>query len=348
MTRRHLMTDCYFGTESRYTQFGGETTLNPSKTVIITGSNSGLGYECAQILAQEGSWAIVIASRSTSRVQQAVNHLKNQIGHEAIYPMITDLGSLDSIRRSTEAFLNTDLPPLQAIICNAGLSPAKNSQTEDGVDLTFGVNHLGHFLLLHLLSKKLNDAARVVFVSSGTHLPEHRLARLFGVPEPNYTTARNLAYPDLAPEDTFIKNPAQRYSTSKLCNMLCAYEFDRQFQSVGKPVSIFGIDPGLMPGTGLARDMPDWLVNGIFVPLTNLLERWVEGIRFPQQSGQDLARLLLDESLTGKSGLYFDGHMETRSSDDSYDREKAKDLWNTSAELCLLTPEETILKTRIS
>lgn len=334
--------------KERISTIFGAQPLNPSKTVIITGGNSGLGCECAQTLAAEGDWALVIASRNPTRVQEAVDQLKVKTGHPVVYPMILDLASTDSVRQSAAAFPKLDLPPLHAIVCNAGLSPGQNGQTDDGIDLTFGVNHLGHYLLVHLLSEQLVEAGRVVFVSSGTHIPEHKLARRFGVPMPKYTTAQNLAYPDDAPEEAFIKNPAQRYSTSKLCNMLCAYELDRQFQAIGKPVSVFGIDPGLMPGTGLARDMPSWLVKGIFVPLVSLMERWVDGIRFPKQSGKDLARLVLDESLAGKSGLYFDGEKEARSSDDSYDLAKAADLWNTSSELCKLKANETMLPTHIT
>lgn len=317
--------------------------MNQSKTVIITGGNSGLGYQCAKNLAQESGWQIVIASRNQVRVETAAAALRAETDQTAITPMTLDLGSFASIRRFVEQFAAAKLPPLHAIVCNAGLSPARNQQTRDGIDMIFGVNHLGHYLLVHLLTRYLAEPGRVVFVSSGTHIPEHKLARRFRVPVPNYTAARNLAYPDKAAAADRIDNPAQRYSTSKLCNMLCAYEFARQFQQMNRDISLFGIDPGLMPGTGLTRDVPTWLINGIFVPLINTMERWVDGIRFPEASGNDLACLILDQSLVGKTGLYFDGHNESLSSHDSYDLEKATDLWNTSSKLCQLDRNETIL-----
>lgn len=325
--------------------------MNAAKTVIITGGNSGLGYQCAKTLAKEGGWQLVIASRNQARLAEAVAKLKAETHCATIVPMLLDLGSFDSIRSFAEQFAeqiaSENLPPLKAIICNAGLSLAQNQRTDDGIDMTFGVNHLGHYLLVHLLTQTLADQARIVFVSSGTHIPEHKLARRFRVPVPKYTTGHNLAYPDEAPADQRIDSPAQRYSTSKLCNMLCAYEFARQFQAAGKSVSTFGIDPGLMPGTALTRDAPAWLINAIFVPTISLLERWVDGIRFPEDSGKDLARLILDGSLAGKTALYFDGGHETHSSGDSYDRAKAIDLWNTSSQLCQLDQHETDLPIQI-
>ncbi|MBV7330000.1 SDR family NAD(P)-dependent oxidoreductase [Chloroflexi bacterium TSY] len=317
--------------------------MTPSKSVIITGGNSGLGYQCAKVLAEEGSWQIIIASRNQERVEVGADQLTAETGCRSLTPLTLDLGSFASIRSFVDQFAAADLPPLCAIICNAGVSLTKNRQTVDGIDMTFGVNHLGHYLLVHLLTKHFAEPGRVVFVSSGTHVPEHKLARHFGVPAPKYTTAHNLAYPDTAPEAERIDNPAQRYSTSKLCNMLCAYEFARQFQAAGMNVSVFGIDPGLMPGTGLTRDFPQWLINLAFIPFVTFLARWVDGIRLPEQSGRDLARLILDESLEGKTALYFDGHQEAHSSNDSYDGEKAADLWQTSQDLCRLMDDETRL-----
>lgn len=313
-----------------------------NKTVIITGGNSGLGFECARVLAAAGDWHIVIASRNPERVDAAVAQLKAETGHEAISGLPLDLGSFDSIRMFAAQLGQKDLPSLRAIVCNAGLTLAKNQQTVEGVDMTFGVNHLGHYLLVHLLSGQLVEPARVVFVSSGTHLPEHKLARRTGVPRPKYVSARDLAYPDEAAEGVRIDAPAQRYSTSKLCNVLATYEFDRQFKRAHMDVGVFAIDPGLMPGTGLARDVPAPL-RSVFFAGVRIAGRWVDGIRLPEESGQHLARLVTDESLNGRSGLYFDGLAEVRSSIDSYDLEKAADLWNTSTTLCHLRADETVL-----
>ena len=317
------------------------------KTVLITGGNSGLGYQCAKALAQEPEWQIVIASRNQQRLEAAVLQLKAESGHSAITPMLLDLGSFASVRAFATQFAGQGLPPLHAIICNAGVSLRKNRQTADGIDLTFGVNHLGHYLLVHLLTKLLVTPARVVFVSSGTHIPDHYIASRMGVTPPKYTTAQNLAFPERASEAERIDLPMQRYSTSKLCNVLCAYEFARQFKAQEKEVSVFAIDPGLMPGTGLMRELPAAL-RAIFVPILRLASRWVDGIRDVEESGPHLARLVTDRALDGKTGLYFDGLHESPSSDDSYDRAKAIDLWNTSSHLSGLSAAESILPLQLA
>ncbi|MEM7335587.1 MAG: SDR family NAD(P)-dependent oxidoreductase [Chloroflexota bacterium] len=316
--------------------------MENKQTILITGGNSGLGYECAKTLAKEKRGHLVIASRNKKRVEQAVERLKLETGYDSIDGMALDLGSFESVRGFATALKSKGWPPLSSIVCNAGLSPAKNSKTVDGIDLIFGVNHLGHYLLVHLLTEQLVDSARVIFVSSGTHLPEHKLARRMGVPVPKYHTAVSLAYPEQAPSDERIESPPQRYSTSKLCNVLATYEFDRQFKKQGMTVSVFALDPGLMPGTGLARDFPK-VVRTIAFGIIGFLGRWVDGIRRVEDSGQHLARLVTDEGLNGRSALYFDGLQQVRSSADSYNIQKAADLWETSARLVALKPEESRL-----
>ncbi len=323
--------------------------MSMSKTVLITGGNSGLGYQCAKALAQEGEWHIVIASRNEQRLEAAVQQLKAESGHAAITPMLLDLAEFASVRAFATQFAGEELPPLHAIICNAGVSLSKNRQTADGIDFTFGVNHLGHYLLVHLLTKYLVTPARVVFVSSGTHLPDHYIASRMGVTPPKYTTAHNLAFPERASDAERIETPMQRYTTSKLCNVLCAYEFARQFKAQQKEVGVFAIDPGLMPGTGLAREreLPAALV-AILVPILRFASRWVDGIRDVEESGTHLARLVTDRALDGKTALYFDGLHEEPSSEDSHDRAKAIDLWNTSSQLCGLSAAESMLPLQLA
>ncbi|MEM8858833.1 MAG: SDR family NAD(P)-dependent oxidoreductase [Chloroflexota bacterium] len=316
------------------------------ETVIITGGNSGLGYQAAKELAHTGAYQLVIASRNVEKTNAAVEELKTKTGHQAIVGMKLDLGSLDSVREFAANFLAADYAPLYALVCNAGLSPRQNRLTADGFDTTFGVNHLGHYLLSHLLSHEIADGGRLIFVSSGTHLPEKKLARRLGVPAPKYTTAYNLAYADQAPEPDRIDSPAQRYSTSKLCNVLATYEFGRQFKMAGKQVNTYALDPGLMPGTELVRDAPD-LLKPIFAGLIRIMGNFTDGIREPTVSGKHLAQLVTDPAFENRSGLYFDGDKAIKSSADSYDRAKSIDLWNTSAKLCKLTSSDTILPIEI-
>ncbi|MEO1646334.1 MAG: SDR family NAD(P)-dependent oxidoreductase, partial [Chloroflexota bacterium] len=263
------------------------------------------------------------------RIQVAADTLSQETG-QTVHAMQLDLGSFESIRIFVDNFVAGDFPPLHALVCNAGLTGTSLQYTQEDIEQIFGVNHLGHFLLVNLLRAHLQEPARIIFVSSGTHLPEHRLARLTGVPKPKYTNALALAYPEKASDADAVTNPFRIYSTSKLCNVLCAYELARQLDNPA--IGVFAIDPGLMPDTQLARELPAWaqsIFRGFFMSLRHV----VNGIRSVETSGEHVARLVTDEALAGRTALYFDGLEETRSSADSYDEAKGQDLWETSAQL---------------
>lgn len=299
------------------------------KSVIITGGSSGLGYETARQLAATGDWQVVIASRDPARTAAAATELTRATGH-TVLPMQLDLASFDSARQFVAAFGAGSHPPLHAIVANAGITSARLAYTPHGIESTFGINHLGHFLLIDLLLPHLHEPARIVLVSSGVHIPEHRLARLSGVPVPRYTRALALARPEQADPHERLSHPLQRYSTAKLCNVLHAYELARRLD--GREVGVFAIDPGLMPDTALVRYLPGPL-RAVFRGVVTPLRHVVDGIRTASESGQHVARLVTDPDLAGRTALYFDGLRETRSSDESYDLTKARDLWHTSVRL---------------
>ena len=324
--------------------------MGKDHTVIVTGGNSGLGYECARSILRDGDgWHVIIAGRSRERCDSATKRLIEETSSQNVEAMDLDLGSLASIRRFVESVGARELPPLRAVVCNAGVQFVGPTQkTVDGFEPTFGINHLGHFLLTNLLLKHLVVPARVVFVSSGTHDP----AKKTGMPVPEYRDARSLAFP--VAEGT--ENPGvvgrRRYTTSKLCNVLCAYELDRRLRAAGlgsadHPIDVAAFDPGLMPGTGLARDYSPamrfvWFTLG--PALQPVLRILIGNVQRPDQSGRALARLVLDPSLQGAGAKYYEVGREIRSSIDSYDEAKASKLWEESAELVGLRPEETLLR----
>jgi len=207
---------------------------------------------------------------------------------------------------------------------------------------TFGVNHLAHFLLTQLLIEHLEHPARIIFIGSATHDP----AKKTGAPIPVYTSARELAIPphqeDKEEEKEDSKAGQRRYSTSKLCNVLCAYEMVRRLKEEEggevPRVSVGVFEPGLMPGTGLARDhgaVLKFAWNYIF-PIVIL---FMSNAHTAATSGASLARLVADEGV-GIHNKYFEGRKEIPSSEESYDEEKAKDLWETSLELVGLVTKE--------
>ncbi len=302
--------------------------MKPStpRTAIVTGASAGLGMECARaLLASDPSWHVVFAVRDTARGADAVADI-GAPGRCTV--MRLDLASLDSVREFAEAFRRAALPPLHAIVCNAGVQIVSGiERTIDGVEITFGVNHLGHFALVNELVDDLAEPARVVVVSSGTHDPAKRT----GMPSPHYTRARHLAYPtESEPTDG-----RRRYTTSKLCNLLFAYELDRRLGHGARGVTVTAFDPGLMPGSGLARDYPPlqrWAWRYLFPVL-----RVLPNVNSMRTSGRRLAALAGDARFDGVTGAYFEGKRQIKSSAESYDAGLARDLWETSEQLVVRT-----------
>lgn len=246
----------------------------PAKLVIITGGNSGLGYECAKAILQLRDYTVIIASRNVEASTKAVAELRQTIApssNNIVEAMQIDLSSLASVRKFADDFeaRRAALPPLHALVLNAGLQFQRHSLSKDGFEETFAVNHLGHFLLANLfLSKFPAQGGRIVFVASGVHDPLQKT----GMPDPIYSSAKELAHSkpkEGEPIDTWGR---RAYANSKLCNVLCSYELSRRIgqylpnskvpskQSVlrtiltSAQITVTAMDPGLMPGTGLARD----------------------------------------------------------------------------------------------
>jgi NAD(P)-dependent dehydrogenase (short-subunit alcohol dehydrogenase family) len=315
------------------------------QTVVITGGNAGLGYECARTIAADRSWHVVIASRDGGRAGAAVAQLIAATGNPQIEALPLDLAALASVRAFAAGYADRPRPPLRALVCNAGLQVAQGiSYTADGFEAMFGVNHLGHFLLANLLLGQLSAPARIVVVSSGTHDPDSLDGRFNA---PIYRDAAGLAWPEQpgAPQMIGIR----RYATSKLCNLLFAYELDRRLRAAGlsspaRPISVNAYDPGATPGTGLIRQYPAPVRAIWTAPLTARLLRPL-GLRLydPATSGAAMARLVLDPALEAVSGRYFHVHQEARSSHESHDRGRARELWEASVEMARLTSAETPL-----
>ncbi|MEH2272935.1 MAG: SDR family NAD(P)-dependent oxidoreductase [Nostoc sp.] len=324
-------------------------TSKSNKTVIITGGNKGLGYYCAKAIATlDPNSHVIIASRNQKEAALSVKRLIAQTGNKSIEALPLDLASTRSIRTFVKDFVAGDRPPLCAIVCNAGIQVVTGTTyTEDGFETTFGVNHLGHFLLVNLLLRHLVSPARIVFVTSGTHFPNSSPNQTLSMPSPEYRNAKLLAFPNLAStqkeEDAYTIG-RRRYTTSKLCNILCAYELSHRLQFQGystqqHPITVNTFDPGLMPGTGIIRDY-DLIKRFAWTFLLPGFRLFAPYVNTPNKSGKDLAKLILDPEFTGVTGKYFVGLRQVPSSQESYDRKKALELWETSIELVNLTPNQ--------
>jgi NAD(P)-dependent dehydrogenase (short-subunit alcohol dehydrogenase family) len=296
-----------------------------TRTAVITGATSGLGFECARaLLARDPSWHVVLAVRDQARGAEAVAQLGEP---NRCTVLAMDLASLRSVRGFVQRLPAAGLPPVHALVCNAGVQVVSSTElTTDGVEMTFGVNHLGHFALVQGVLDHLARPARIVVVSSGTHDP----AKHTGMPAPRYASAAELARPD---EAASAGEGRRRYTASKLCNVLFTYELDRRLGHGGQLVTVNAFDPGLMPGSGLARDYPPLqrIVWRFLLPALRILPQ----VHSMRTSGTNLAALVADPRFEGVTGRYFEGLKAIPSSVDSYERENARDLWETSERLIM-------------
>lgn len=321
-------------------------------TAIVTGANTGLGFECARALVETHDWHVIIACRSAEKGREAVKRLSAQTGDKKIKAMTLDLASLESVRNFARDYAAEARPSLRAIVCNAATQIVTGrTYTKDGFETTFAVNHLGHFLLVNLMLAQMAPPARIVVVGSGTHDP----AQTTGMPPPMYRRARFLARPDEDPKPLDDPNGTagrRAYTTSKLCNLLFAYELDRRLRAEeaggtnGRSITVNAFDPGLMPGTGLARDY-GMMARFAWRFVLPVLRPFVPNVNSVARSGRSLANIVTDPRLERISGKYFQGTRDVPSSKDSYDPAMATDLWETSASMVKLTPDETILRLKL-
>ena len=308
-------------------------------TILVTGGTSGLGYECAlDIARQKPNCSIIIASRSNN--DDAAGSINKKLHQTNVSYLPLDLSSLAKVREFASSYSTKSSPPIAALVMNAGLQfPKDVSYTNDGIEKTFGINHVGHALLFYLLRPHLAPDARIVITASGTHDP----AQKTGLPDAKFTTAEELAHP--TPESA-KNNGRQRYATSKLCNIMWAYALHDHITKAtsGKQWTVTAFDPGLMPGTSLARDggaMLNFVFTKVLPHFIWLLRLMVSpNIHSPQESGAALARLAVGKDVQGVSGKYYEGDKEIKSSVESYVKEKQEDLWQWTAKFVAMNEEE--------
>jgi NAD(P)-dependent dehydrogenase (short-subunit alcohol dehydrogenase family) len=285
------------------------------------------------VLAARGV-PLLLACRGEEQGQRAKSSILETTDsrEQAVRLAALDVSNLDSVRQfcTTHAELR-----LRAIICNAGVQIITGvRRTEEGFEETFAANHLGHFLLSRLLSSQLvEEGGRIVFVASNTHDP----LRCTGMPAPDASDLTGLADGTAFESESFAEAGRRRYTTSKLCNVLCAYELQRRLADPRRPAkkSVFAFDPGLMPGTGLARDygpFARWAFRALLPALT--IAPNVNSVRTSAKRLADLATGQLD----AEPGSYVSCGRPLRSSDASYDEQLARQLWELSSRLCDVPP----------
>ena len=311
-------------------------------TVLITGGHKGVGLEAVRRIASQGNNDLLLAGRNMAEVKAVIDELATNYGVK-IKGVNLDVSSMASVRSaaaSTRDMVDRgEIAPLQVLLLNAGaqfLGPIRYSV--DGYELTFATNCLGHFLLLNLLLDKVQEGGRVVFTASGTHDPDTMDGKMVGkAVEPDANALAN---------DGRKGKPlpgGTRYSTSKLCTMMYAYELDRRLRARRSSVQSIAFDPGLMVETGLVRSAPPVAQRLMRTSVMKTLFRMI-GITMGSTpfSGDVLAKLAIDPAFAQASGKYIQSHngrlIEARSSTMSYDERRARKLWSDSETLAGLRP----------
>ena len=305
-----------------------------AQTYIVTGGNTGLGFQCASALDADHGSVVVIACRDVKAAEPAAQKLRQ--GGGKVEVLALDLSKQASVHAFVGEFRARKLPPLAGIVCNAGgQSVAAPTRTAEGYETTFAVNHLGHYLLVRLMLPDLAPGGRVTFVASNTHDPKQKT----GLPAPRYEDAEAAAH-DFEPG---AKAGQRRYTTSKLCNIYDTYELARHLAVSPDPrlqsIRVNAFDPGMMPGTGLVQTYSP-AMRFAWRYVMPALTLFMRNVNTPAKSGKRLA-LLAAGSEGDATGKYFSDGRETRSSDLSLDKAKALDLWNGSADMTQL-PHELI------
>ncbi|MBV5245365.1 SDR family NAD(P)-dependent oxidoreductase [Mycolicibacterium sp. PAM1] len=282
------------------------------RTAVITGANTGLGFETAKALAEKGA-RVVIAVRNTDKGAQAAARIRGDVDVQEL-----DLTSLSSIRTAAEA-LKARFDKIDLLINNAGVMTTPKGTTADGFELQFGTNHLGHFALTGLLFDNILDipGSRIVTVSSNGH-------KMGGA----------IHWDDLQWERSYNRMGA--YTQSKLANLLFTYELQRRLAPRGKTIAV-AAHPGTST-TELARNLPRPVERAFLAAAPVLFAQTADRGALPT------LRAAADPGVLG--GQYYgpDGLGQQRgapvvvaSSAQSYDVDQQRRLWEISEELTKVT-----------
>ncbi|ADT97343.1 SDR family NAD(P)-dependent oxidoreductase [Mycolicibacterium gilvum] len=282
------------------------------RTAVITGANTGLGFETAKALAEKGA-RVVIAVRNTDKGAQAAARIRGDVDVQEL-----DLTSLSSIRTAAEA-LKARFDKIDLLINNAGVMTTPKGTTADGFELQFGTNHLGHFALTGLLFDNILDipGSRIVTVSSNGH-------KMGGA----------IHWDDLQWERSYNRMGA--YTQSKLANLLFTYELQRRLAPRGKTIAV-AAHPGTST-TELARNLPRPVERAFLAAAPVLFAQTADRGALPT------LRAATDPGVLG--GQYYgpDGLGQQRgapvvvaSSAQSYDVDQQRRLWEISEELTKVT-----------
>ncbi|HUZ18548.1 MAG TPA: SDR family oxidoreductase [Spirochaetia bacterium] len=282
--------------------------LLAEKKVLVTGATSGIGRVAAGELAALGA-RLVFMARNREKAEAARAWIVSETKNEEVSFIIADFSSLEQVRSAAREYLAHNGGP-DVLVNNAGGLFLGRSESVDGFEMTFAVNHLAPFLLTNLLLESMRHSvpARIVNVSSAAH----RGARI--------------AFDDLDLKKGY--GGMRAYSRSKLANLLFTFELARRLEGTG--ITVNALHPGFVAtdfgknNGGIAR---------LFLPLAQRLGR----ARSPEEGARTTVYLASSPEVEGVSGKYFADSGEARPSPEALDTASMQRLWEVSCSLTGLT-----------
>lgn len=287
------------------------------KNVIITGGNTGLGYETGLDLAKRGA-NIIIACRNLEKADKAVNNIKQLAGNENIKAEYLDLSDLSTVIAFSKK-INSELDKLDILINNAGIMVCPEWRTKDGFEMQFGTNHLGHFLLTNQLMDLLKKPkfSRIINLSSRAHY--------------GYLPTKNgfaMNWVDLNWEKSYW--PIGAYSQSKLANILFTKELETRLKDTN--ITSVCLHPGLV-----RTDLLQYSGEGLFFwfpYLINSLHYFYKMIsKSPEEGAQTTIHCAVDDDIVNYNGYYFSDCKPKKPSRNAMNRADAKRLWEISEKM---------------
>jgi retinol dehydrogenase 12 len=276
-----------------------------NKLFIVTGANTGIGKITAKELARAGAH-VLLACRTKDKTDPVIEEIKRETGNANVEYVQLDLSDLASVRACAEAILARNVP-IHGLINNAGLA-GKRGMTKDGFELTWGTNHLGHYLFTRLLLDRIKQAGQ---------------ARIINVASKSHYEAKGIDW-DAMRKSTKTVTGLTEYAQSKLSNVLFTKELARKLEGTG--VTTYAVHPGVV-ATDVWRSVP--------APV-----RWVmkKFMITPEQGAEASLRCAMAPELANQTGRYYDvGGTETEPNRLADDVELARTLWTKSAEWTGLT-----------
>lgn len=255
--------------------------------IVMTGATSGFGLDAATRLVDAGVDQLVIGARTPHDLPEDLQ-VPNVEAHWL------DLEDFASVRTFADVIGDEQI---DVLALNAGVALPKPHRADNGMDKTFLVNQLSHFLLLDLLRDRLAPDARVIFTGSIAHDPANNM---FPMP-PDHSDAVALAYPerDMALPRRAGPQALRAYASSKLANIMTARELARR----APDMTVLAFDPGMVVDTNLARDFPGLLqiATKLLTPVLNL-SKFSSSV---ENTGRLLALLMVDKAHDGEHGAYW-------------------------------------------